>query len=272
MSFPPVWHLLGQEGYLAQSCLCTGLTALRNANLGNKTGLFYSAFFELSIGFERMMKLIYVLDYLAQHQCNAPDEKTLRSYGHKLKKLWGFSQKTAAKHGIDALDTLDADPIMVKLITFLANFAHADGRYANLNQLAAPNNRTNPLAAWAEIASTLFETHATHKEKLTADLCGSSAEAAFGNAAMNEISDLTMASLSVGDLHRRAFEIDTASRYAVWNFVRLIEGLRAVLKVVSLEAIDAAQKLDPEQSFPFMDEFFYFAWSDRSVLKKKRWP
>ena len=33
-----------------------GLTALRRANLGDKKGLFYSAFFELSIGFERVLK------------------------------------------------------------------------------------------------------------------------------------------------------------------------------------------------------------------------
>lgn len=56
MAFSATWFLLEQEGLLAQACLCNGLTALRRANLGDKKGLFYSAFFELSIGFERVLK------------------------------------------------------------------------------------------------------------------------------------------------------------------------------------------------------------------------
>jgi len=47
MKFSPTWYLLEQEGLLAQACLCNGLTVLRRANLGDKKGLFYSAFFEL---------------------------------------------------------------------------------------------------------------------------------------------------------------------------------------------------------------------------------
>ncbi len=61
-SFSPTWFLLQQEGLLAQACLCNGLTALRHANLGAAKGRFYSAFFELSIGFERTLKLILILD------------------------------------------------------------------------------------------------------------------------------------------------------------------------------------------------------------------
>ena len=36
-------------------------------NLGNKKGLFYFAFFDLSIGFERTMKLILIFDHMARH-------------------------------------------------------------------------------------------------------------------------------------------------------------------------------------------------------------
>lgn len=45
MAFSATWFLLEQEGLLAKACLCNGLTALRHANLGDKKGLFYSAFF-----------------------------------------------------------------------------------------------------------------------------------------------------------------------------------------------------------------------------------
>ena len=47
--FTPTWYLLQQEGFLAQTCLCNGLTALRQANLGDGKGLFYSVFFDRSV-------------------------------------------------------------------------------------------------------------------------------------------------------------------------------------------------------------------------------
>lgn len=68
MAFSPTWFLLEQEGLLAQACLCNGLTALRRANLGDKKGLFYSAFFELSIGFERVLKLALIQDHMTNHK------------------------------------------------------------------------------------------------------------------------------------------------------------------------------------------------------------
>jgi hypothetical protein len=218
------------------------------------------------------MKLIFVLDHLAQHQCKGPNEDLLRDLGHKLEKLWNRSMESATRHKVDALETLNADQTMMRLIRFLADFAHADGRYANLNMLADPNSLTDPLTAWDEIVSTLFELHATPRQKQTAIRCGSASETTLWPA-MNEISDLRNAPLSVGGLHKRVSEIDTANRYAVWYFVRLIEGLRTVLKAVTHDAIGTAQELGHQVSpIPFMDEFFYFACSDRRVLKKKRWP
>jgi len=75
MAFSATWFLLEQEGLLARACLCNGLTALRRANLGGKKGLFYLAFFELSIGFERMFKLVLIIDHMAQHKLAPPPSK-----------------------------------------------------------------------------------------------------------------------------------------------------------------------------------------------------
>lgn len=92
MVFSATWFLLEQEGLLAQACLCNGLTALRRANLGDKKGLFYSAFFELSIGFERTLKLVLILDHMARNQLVPPDSKTVEDYGHKLRALFDSCQ------------------------------------------------------------------------------------------------------------------------------------------------------------------------------------
>jgi len=43
--------------------------------------LFYSAFFELSIGFERVLKLVLILDHMARNQLVPPDSKAVEDYG-----------------------------------------------------------------------------------------------------------------------------------------------------------------------------------------------
>ena len=104
MQFSPTWYLLEQEGLLAQACLCNGLTALRRANLGDKKGLFYSAFFELSIGFERVLKLVLILDHMARNQLVPPDSKTVEDYGHKLRALFDAANAVCAARNVTALD------------------------------------------------------------------------------------------------------------------------------------------------------------------------
>ena len=64
----PTFSLLQQEGYLTRSCLYTGFSALSNANINNNKGDFYVAFFQLSIGLERLMKLALILDYMATNE------------------------------------------------------------------------------------------------------------------------------------------------------------------------------------------------------------
>lgn len=110
-AFSPTWFLLEQEGLLAQSCLCNGLTALRRTNLGDKKGLFYSAFFELSIGFERVLKLILILDHMARNKLIPPGSKTVEAYGHKLRTLFDAAKSFCTTHDAAALDAFQASRV-----------------------------------------------------------------------------------------------------------------------------------------------------------------
>lgn len=274
--FSPMWRLLEQEGYLAQSCLCTGLTALRAANLGDQKGLFYSAFFELSIGLERMMKLIVILDHLAEHMIEAPPAKTIEAYGHKLLVLWRDVQRIATKLEEADLDSLAANALLMDMLQFLDEFAHPGGRYANINKLTGSNlqGRTDPMDAWAVLAGKLFELHATRAERAKAAQIKAVAQIMLGDVSMNLINDLSGASLGVGGLHQRASELDTAGRYAVWYFVQLTEALRKVLDGATYKAHQAEERSGKGRgNIPFMGEFFEFAWSDKTyALRKKVWP
>lgn len=276
MAFSPTWFLLEQEGMLAQACLCNGLTALRRANLGDKKGLFYSAFFELSIGFERTLKLVLILDHMARNQLIPPDSKTVEDYGHKLRILFDSTKAICAARGVTALDAFQADSLPITILGFLDDFAHPGGRYSNINKLTGHKHQAmaDPIVKWGEIASLIVCKHATPGQRKRAALNGQLASAAFGDAAASLISDMNQQQMGVARLFTRASELDSAARHAVYALVTLIAALREVIDSLcdsAWEARPAGRSGRPE--VPDMKEFFQFAWADRNyVMRKRMWP
>lgn len=276
MAFSTTWSLLEQEGLLAQACLCNGLTALRRANLGDKKGLFYSAFFELSIGFERTMKLVLILDHLAWNHLTPPDSKTVEGYGHKLHSLFDAAKVVCATHGVTALDPFQPDSLPIIILDFLDDFAHPGGRYSNINKLTGHRHQAmaDPIVQWGEIANRIMRTQATTRERQRAQLNGQMASAAFGGAAASLISDMNQQQMGVAQLHVRASELDTAAKHAIYALVTLIAALRDVIDSLC----DSAWAANPSRKgslaeVPDMKEFFQFAWADRQyVMRKRQWP
>lgn len=64
-------QLLANEAALTASLLGNGLNALRKAGIFNK-GLYYQAFFSLSIGIERLLKMIIITRYRSNITKNFP--------------------------------------------------------------------------------------------------------------------------------------------------------------------------------------------------------
>lgn len=276
MAFSATGFLLEQEGLLAQACLCNGLTALRRANLGDKKGLFYSAFFELSIGFERMLKLVLILDHMALNKLVPPDSKAVEGYGHKLRSLFDATKTVCAVRGVTALDAFQDNSLPIIILGFLDDFAHPGGRYSNINKLIRHRLQAmaDPIVRWGEIANQIMQTHATARECERAQLNGQRASVAFGDAAASLISDLNQQQIDVVPLHVRASELDTAAKHAIYALVTLITALRDVIDSLC----DSAWAANPPgksgvADVPDMKEFFQFAWADRQyVMRKRQWP
>jgi hypothetical protein len=276
LSFSPTWFLLQQEGFLSQACLCNGLTALANANIGDKKGLYYSAFFELSIGLERMMKLIIILDHMAQNELAPPNSQTIEQYQHKLNALFKATYDICSARGLTSLQPFDGDSLPRVLLTFLDSFAHPGGRYANLNKLTGHRHQAlaDPLVEWGRIATQIFAKQATASQRKTAKRSGYIARAAFGDAAASMISDLDQTYSDVEGLFARASELETVGRHAIFALVCLIDALRNVLDEVTSNAMQVNRNFSQDVvGVPDMNEFFQFAWADKNyVMRKRRWP
>src|ERR1700687_4441311 len=83
-----VFPTLLREATLAAELLSAGVTTLRKATRAQK-GLYDLALFNLSIGFERLCKLIVLVDHYLKRNRTFPTNDQLRNdYRHDLQKLF----------------------------------------------------------------------------------------------------------------------------------------------------------------------------------------
>ncbi len=136
----PEWHAIGRETSLVRHLLGSGVTALGRANYANTIGEYYTAFFGLSVGLERLTKLILVADYAISHAGLMPEERVFRKFGHKLIDLTNAANVTAQNHTLALAYSRPITVVSAKMIECLDGFADASrGRYANLATLGDPS-------------------------------------------------------------------------------------------------------------------------------------
>jgi hypothetical protein len=277
MSFQNSFILLQQEGWLFRTALAQGLTSLRNANLSEK-GMYYAAFFGLSIGLERLFKIIIILEYMTKHELNAPTISELKRYGgksgHDLKKLFNVVCSIEVTTSTHPLNVLKPPSLENEIIDHLSQFGENCGRYANLNALAYGKNLADPLVHWKNITTKI----------LNQDVPASTKQAIRNRAAVlaNAVAGVTYV---VGhDIDKTPLSIHQsieipqlqalAARQAVLRISRILLAIKHLLKDVNERVLHENHKLFPgKTAVPFMCEFLDFVPLDEQItLRKKRWP
>lgn len=159
----PEWHALGREGALVRHLVGSGVTALGRANYAEKTGEYYTAFFGLSVGLERLAKLVLVVDHAVSHYGRMPEQKVVSKFGHKLSNLMSTAEAIAQKRYVRLDFPRPTNAISAKIIECLDAFADASrGRYANFAALGDPNlgSEFEPIRKWwTEVAELILKEH-----------------------------------------------------------------------------------------------------------------
>lgn len=157
------WKALHRESTLVRNLLGSGITALGKANHAEKSGEYYTAFFNLSIGIERLAKLILATDYSISNNGKLPPQNEVKKYGHKINELINEIDKISKKNSLKLDYEKPANPISIKIIECLCAFADAkQGRYANFEALADPiaGMKYEPISQWwAEVAELILQQH-----------------------------------------------------------------------------------------------------------------
>jgi hypothetical protein len=158
----PEWHSIRREAALVRHLVGSGATALGRASYADKMGEYYTAFFGLSVGLERLAKLILVADFAISNGGTMPAEKVVRQYGHKLANRMDVVGKVAPKHSLKLDYPRPTDSISAKIVECLDSFADASrGRYANFAALGDPNlGKDEPIRMWwSEVAELILKEH-----------------------------------------------------------------------------------------------------------------
>jgi len=160
-AIPPEFRPFMRESALARMSLAEGLANLRKAHHMD-AGYYHQAFFGLSIGLERLLKLIVLIDHALTHDGALPATQEFKTaYGHDLTRL--FAQAIVIRERLDDEgETLrwgvpDME-ITNRILAVLTEFARVT-RYYNLDVLtgADPDAGRDPIAAWAVEVGRVLE-------------------------------------------------------------------------------------------------------------------
>jgi hypothetical protein len=149
MEFSPQWRAIQREVQLAAEQLAIGTTTLGQANHA-QPGLYSQAFFSLSIGFERLAKLIIVADYATTHGGSYPTDRELRKFGHDIAALLKQCEQVSLRHRSGKEHSAPPDSqIHQGIVTGLTEFGRLS-RYYNLDFLVGGKAAAfpDPVAAW----------------------------------------------------------------------------------------------------------------------------
>ncbi len=135
------------EGALASDALGHGLTALRSYDFADK-GRFFSGMFALTIGLERLLKLVFLISK-AEDSGRFPNNKELKDVGHDVGCLITLARSINEDKSLGADTTKVDDELCAAIIELFSRFAKY-ARYYNLDSMTGSTGSADeePLAAW----------------------------------------------------------------------------------------------------------------------------
>lgn len=102
--------------------LLSGFDLFQRSNFDHPGG-FYSAFFQLSTGLERLMKIVVILDHQAKNDLMPPTDKQLRSLGHSIVDCYTTCKSIATIRNQVLKHWFGSDDLEYKILIFLSDFA-----------------------------------------------------------------------------------------------------------------------------------------------------
>lgn len=265
-SLPPSWRPFMREADIARMCFATGLNSLAKAN-HMQAGFYTQAFFNISTGLERLLKLIFLIDFALAHGGSFPTEGVLRNrFGHDLEKL--FEEALTIRRRLqDAGETFTWDlvesDIARRIIKVLSEFAQST-RYYNVDYLVGARRiGRDPIQAWAvDVGEYLARRYPARRRARDEAWASEAQELLSGKALLLQQAEdgRPIRTVQEAVLHGRLGE--WVQRTATFHCATIVRHLVEVLIVLN-DRCGPGKTLE----LPFLWEFFTVFCNDDRVLK-----
>jgi hypothetical protein len=239
---------------------------LRAAHIHNR-GSFYAALFNLTIGIERLFKVVVVIDYMLDNNMTVLSRKQLKNRGHNIVTLYGECHGIAQKRSCPLPSLAQLDNIDCELLSLLSDFATTN-RYYNLDSLGARSTSSDPLARLDQLLERIIcqdvslrkKRRILHDARLSSSLIDPVTLTVITNLDKSPLS--TFQALSLPALHEQAV------RYCILRLIKLLAPIKKLIEILS----HGVYRLGPVPALPQMHEFLDWLWDNRKyVLGKKKW-
>jgi len=270
MAFSAEWLALQREAQLAGEQIAVGVTVLGRANHA-QTGLYAQALFGLSIGLERLGKLIVIADHAIESNGQFPTDTHLRRVGHDLSKLFPRCEKIGKRLDSNrAYAPRPVDPIHQGIERALSEFA-TTSRYYNLNHIAgAAGQQTDPIALWWEIvAKPICDRHYSARQRAIGNAMASAMASALGDRTMvlshtEDGSEIN----TVDALVTRGNVTATVQKYGRLYSLQIVRWLASILAELSHHGA-YAMRIEP--LLGLNEHFAIFCMDDAYLRDRKTW-
>lgn len=264
----PIWPALRRECILVRGLLGSGITALGKATSDYLEG-YYLAFFNLSIGVERLSKLVLIINSKIINN-KFPSGKVMKRYNHNISILLKEVFEIAKNHNLELLYPNKENIISNEIISSLNHFADAQkGRYANIHALEKNDSNVEfePIRQWSEgVDRLILDAHwqNTPRSKKSNNIATNIADKLSKSwfiMSVNESGD----SLSLKDIFKKTGSNKVLFKYRLYYTLLIIRSVSEIFNVLS--------RKNNFNEFSGLYEFFSgFCLDDPALLKYKRWP
>jgi hypothetical protein len=271
MSFSPQWHALGREAELAGAQIALGVTALGRASHA-RLGDYTIAFFSLTIGLERMGKLIVIADHAIEHHGEFPDNHFLKKkISHDLALLLDHCEAVAAvRRSSGDYSKRPNEKVHQGIIQTLSEFGTLT-RYYNLDLLAGGKaaKLPEPVGAWwKRVGEPILSKHykAYHQERNN-NMAEAMEELTRGRVMVRHHSETGEPINDYSTLVRRGGATRVVQKYGRLYVLQIVRWLTYLL--FDLEHEGGKHRIEP--LFGINEPFKLFLNEDRYFRERKTW-
>lgn len=261
--YDPTWRALSRETSMAGRLLGSGLTALRRAD-SSVPAVYYEGFFGITIGLERVCKLVIVVSEFIKHGVFPTDAELRNGYGHDLKELVSEVQRRIIRDEVSTSWPIPAGAEADAVVGFLTAFAKYN-RYYNLSFVGGATHNAEPISDWIDLVLTYYPQSANTRRQAT-DLAGMrSLDKVVGRALLiNQIDNHgnPIRTLESGAMHQ--FKVEHVQRHGTMMCARLARSLADCLGSLSYAETVSNDVL------PVFNEYFGIIFNEDKYLSGRK--